>query len=320
MLEEIKKYLLPVLKAKERSILSGKEVILKGITPLSILLKISQKELVEQLPAFAWRQFESIFLFYPPFLTEGIIQIGHKKVSLIYSIPEDVLVTKLFDKSFSEMNMKRLSWAYLVINIELMLTVIYAIIGNLLGWECRNFYTIKEISDSSIKISIYDVPDKDLAKVTNSILKEAAEKPLSRLKKINERDLKEYLREIHFIDKNDRPLVPYFEIRDVLEKYYTEGLTLRNCLYCDEKFFAKGKGQYDNPSCKVSHFQKKKLIGKEALLEDGMKVKIKDIKKYYTVIEYPDKRGVKKAATKKQWLEGTADWTADLPLIVHIRR
>lgn len=313
MFEEITKYLLPVLKAKEKSILSGKEVTLKGISPLSILLKISKKDLAELFPAFEWYRLESILLFCPLFLTEGIIRVRYKTVSLSYSIPENISAIKLFDRPFFEMSADRPSLAFLITHIKLILLIIHAIISKLLGWKCRNLDIFKEISASSIKIVAY-IPDKDPTEIVNYILKRVAENALYRLKKINEEELRNYLREINYITKNGKPLMPYLEIEDALEKY-TEGFTLRICLYCDEKFFAKGKAQYNTPSCKVLHFQKKKLVGKEALLEDGTKVKIKDFKKEYVMVEYPDKRGIQKAATKRQLFEGT-----DLPLIVHIMR
>jgi hypothetical protein len=308
MNEEFVKYLQKVLKSKEKDILAGKEIILKNIPPSSFLLNLSLKEL-RAMSGYSLGEYKRIIVSHPLFLTTGIIKIGHKKISLSYSIPENILSSELLYPPWIQRR-RKISLDYYPVNeIRDVLFLIWGLVGELLSWkieDVKNLHTIEDQTVTTLKMSLYSVPERDLAKVTISIISEVCKEPLRHL---NEADAKKYLQKIGYIDKDDKPLIGFEEIKIVLRKY-DNGLTLRICAYCDKEFFAKGKAIYDSTSCRVAHFQKKKLIGKEALLEDGTKVKIKDVKKDYTLIEYTDKRGIQKASIKKK--------KGDLPLIVHI--
>lgn len=310
MTEELRNYLLKILKSKKADLAAGKEIILKDMTPLKLLMNLSLEE-VRSLSYPGFKDYAGLLVSHPLFLTTGVIKIGDKKISLSYSVPKKIVSSEVLNPSGTKSNIPLVYFP--ILEMKRMLFLIYGVIRQVLNWEIQDIKHLHVGTGStptSLNMSLYIVGERDLVRVTDTIIEEVCREPERHL---NAQEAKQYLRDIGYIDKNNKPLESFEEIRHVIRQY-DNGLTLRTCPYCDKKFFARGKTQYDTTSCKVLHFQKKTLIGKEALLEDGTKVKIKDVKKDYTIIEYLDKRGIQKAAlTRRQR-------AVDLPEIVHIMR
>ena len=84
------------------------------------------------------------------------------------------------------------------------------------------------------------------------------------------------------------------------------------CPYCDNEFVAIGKKRFDTEYCRLSHYQKKNLIDREAILEDGSIVIIKDMKRDYLLVKHSKYKRLQKVTSQKRKKEG-------LLKIVHIR-